>query len=161
MKSLSDLSQEQTTALQNWAEEGVKLADMQTRLKDEFALKLTYLEMQLIASDLQLVIKSERSTGPVDLSNQEQMAAARKAHGREEETPAPPKGVSVRTDSVARPGMIVSGKATFTDGQTAEWSLDQMGRLALKGPSPDYRPSESDLASFQQELQKLLQKEGF
>ena len=45
---------------------------------------------------------------------------------------APPARLASRwINSWARPGALVSGKAKFSDGKTAEWFLDQAGRLGL------------------------------
>jgi hypothetical protein len=46
---------------------------------------------------------------------------------------------------------------TFSDGETAEWMLDQTGRLGLNPTKPGYRPSEADVMSFQRELQRVAQ----
>jgi hypothetical protein len=64
-------------------------------------------------------------------------------------------------DQIARPGTLVSGKVTFSDGQNAEWSLDQTGRLALTAQQKGYRPSQADVQAFQQALQNELAKLGF
>ena len=52
-----------------------------------------------------------------------------------------PGGVSVGVDEIAIPGTLVSGKVTFSDGNTAAWHLDQTGRLGLAPKQPGYRPS--------------------
>ena len=45
---------------------------------------------------------------------------------------APPAGgVSLTVDQIARPGAVVSGKVTFSDGQKADWYMDQTGRLGM------------------------------
>ncbi len=72
-----------------------------------------------------------------------------------------PGGVSVSVDSLARPGALVSGRVTFSDGNTAEWYLDQSGRLGVMPAQQGYRPSPTDLHEFQMELQNELQKLGF
>jgi hypothetical protein len=64
-------------------------------------------------------------------------------------------------DTVTKPGTLVSGSVTFTDGQKASWYLDQMGRLGLAPQQQGYRPSPEDLEDFQFELQKELQKLGY
>src|SRR5207247_10426911 len=48
--------------------------------------------------------------------------------------------VSVAVDKIARLGAVVSGKVTFSDGNTAEWYFDQAGRLGLLPQQPGYRP---------------------
>lgn len=79
----------------------------------------------------------------------------------EEEEMKAPGGVSVTVDQVARPGALASGQVTFSDGQLAEWHLDQYGRLGLASQQKGYRPSQEDLMAFQAELQSALAKLGF
>jgi len=64
-------------------------------------------------------------------------------------------------DQVARPGALVSGQVSFTDGNSAEWYLDQFGRLGLAPKQTGYKPSQQDLMAFQTELQSELAKLGF
>jgi hypothetical protein len=64
-------------------------------------------------------------------------------------------------DQIARPGAVVSGKVTFSDGNKAEWYFDQMGRLGMVPQTPGYRPPTSDLQQFQSLLDKELSKMGF
>jgi hypothetical protein len=73
----------------------------------------------------------------------------------------PPAGVSVAVDQIARPGAVVSGKVTFSDGVRAEWQFDQAGRLALAPQQPGYRPSAADLQQFQLTLESELSRMGF
>jgi hypothetical protein len=56
---------------------------------------------------------------------------------------------------------MISGKVTFSDGQKAEWYLDQMGRLGLNPDQVGYRPSEQDVLAFQVELQRLARSQGY
>jgi hypothetical protein len=56
---------------------------------------------------------------------------------------------------------VASGKVTFSDGKRAEWYLDQMGRLGLAPMEKGYRPSQTDLVSFQTELQTELARLGY
>ena len=64
-------------------------------------------------------------------------------------------------DQIARPGAIVSGKVTFSDGVKADWYLDQTGRLGLMSQQPGYRPPQSDLPQFQAALDAELTRLGF
>jgi hypothetical protein len=69
--------------------------------------------------------------------------------------------VKVEIDRVMRPGTVVSGAVTFSDGKTGKWALDQMGRLMFESSVPGYRPSQGDLQVFQRELSTQLQRHGF
>jgi hypothetical protein len=69
-------------------------------------------------------------------------------------------GVSVSVDQVARPGAVVSGRVTFSDGQKAEWYVDQAGQLGLAPQQQGYRPPASDVQQFQMALDAELSKMG-
>lgn len=78
------------------------------------------------------------------------------------EEPAPALGgVTVDVDRVVRPGAVVSGSVTFSDGVSGKWALDQYGRLMLDTGQPGYKPSTPDVQAFQRELQLQLQRHGF
>jgi serine/threonine protein kinase len=68
--------------------------------------------------------------------------------------------VSVTLDKVTRPGVMASGTATFSDGVSSPWYLDQFGRLGLTPKDEAYKPGDDDLAEFQKQLQAELQKSG-
>jgi hypothetical protein len=68
--------------------------------------------------------------------------------------------VSLIVDQLARPGAIVSGKVTFSDGKKADWHLDQTGRLGLVTQQQGYRPSAADVQQFQAALETELSKLG-
>jgi hypothetical protein len=143
------LTDDQKAAISKWIGEGATLSDIQKRLKEEFQISLTYLETRLLADDLKLALKEpERPVEPPPLPTAEK-------------TPPPgPAKVSVTIDQITRPGAMVSGRTTFSDGQTAEWYLDQAGRLGLNPSTPGYRPSQQDVMDFQIELEKLARNQG-
>jgi hypothetical protein len=70
--------------------------------------------------------------------------------------PDPPK-----VDQLARPGAIVSGKVAFSDGQQADWYLDQAGRLGVAPKQQGYKPSAADVQQFQAALEKEITRMGF
>lgn len=144
------LTEDQRASISKWIEEGASLSDIQKRLKEEFQLSLTYLETRLLADDLKLRLKEpERPIEPLPLPTPDKAASA------------PGGKVSVTIDQITRPGAMVSGRATFSDGQSAEWYLDQTGRLGLNPSTPGYRPSQQDVMDFQIELEKLARSQGF
>ena len=55
---------------------------------------------------------------------------------------------------------MASGQVTFSDGKSAGWSLDQMGRLGLSSDEAGYKPSQEDVMEFQVQLQKKLSGPG-
>jgi hypothetical protein len=144
------LTEDQRAAISKWIEGGASLSDIQKRLKEEFQISLTYLETRLLADDLKLALKEpERPIEPPPLPTPDKAASG------------PSGKVSVTIDQITRPGAMVSGRATFSDGQSAEWYLDQTGRLGLNPSTPGYRPSQQDLMDFQVELEKLARGQGF
>ena len=64
-------------------------------------------------------------------------------------------------DQITRPGSLVSGKVTFSDGQLADWYLDQMGRLGVAPRQQGYKPSAVDVQDFQLALQQEMAKLGY
>jgi hypothetical protein len=72
----------------------------------------------------------------------------------------PGSKVSVSIDQLTRPGALMSGKVNFSDGKSAEWIVDQAGRLGLVPAEKGYNPRAADLQEFQIALQAELQKLG-
>lgn len=159
-----DLSEEQKTIIARWVGEGADLNGVQKRLKDEWEMSITYLETRFLISDLGLTIQETKKTpdvAPAPDNSTLADAQAELSSGAQPLDSLLPDGVTVTTDSIARPGMLVSGRVTFSGGQAANWYLDQMGRLGLDPDDPDHRPSDADVMAFQDQLQKILQKQGY
>jgi len=142
-----NLTDEQKATIFKWIEEGAGLSDIQKRLKEEFQISITYLEARMLADDLKLAFV-------------EPPEPEKKPELEPEEPVAAPGTVSVRIDQITRPGAMISGQVTFSDGETAGWYLDQTGRLGLDAKTPGYRPSPEDVASFQEELQRQARSQG-
>ncbi|HEV2456151.1 MAG TPA: hypothetical protein VGY98_17945 [Verrucomicrobiae bacterium] len=155
---LMNLSEEQRKRVTTWISEGAKLSEVQTRLNQEFGLKLTYMETRFLVDDLKLTPKD-----PETPKTEKPLAPEIKKPDVEKELPAEAAKtgeVSVTVDQIARPGTVVSGKVTFSDGQKAEWYLDQMGRLGVIPSQQGYKPSAADVQQFQMSLQEQLQRMG-
>jgi hypothetical protein len=141
------LTDEQKATVLQWIAQGAGPSDLQKRLKEEFQISLTYLETRMLADDLKLAF----------VEPEEPKEAAPEP---EPEKPVPTGKVSVTIDQITRPGTMISGRATFSDGETAGWYLDQTGRLGLDPTTPGYRPSQQDVMDFQVELEKLARSQG-
>ncbi len=156
------LDEAQRQKVAAWIAEGAKLSEIQNRLAKEFEIKLTYMEARLLVDDLKLTPHDPEPPKVV-----EPPAADAKPLTTTPIPPAeadlPPLGgkVSVSVDQIARPGAIVSGKVTFSDGQTAEWYLDQSGRLGVVPKVQGYKPSAPDVQDFQLALQQEMAKLGY
>jgi hypothetical protein len=130
--------------------EGHTLSDVQKTLQSEHDVNITYMELRLLAAELQ--VNWDKVDGAKKAA--EEKANEDDADATEEEEAAP-GGTQVTVSPVVRPGAMFSGDVTFASGITAEWYLDQFGRLGLANESG--KPDENDLMEFQQELQKALQ----
>jgi len=157
-----NLDENQRQRVTAWILQGAKLSEIQSRLAEELGLRLTYMEVRLLVDDLKLTPKD-----PEPPKNAEPPpAAAPKATAPKEATPTaepPPAAgkVSVSVDQLTRPGAVVSGKVTFSDGQTADWYLDQTGRLGVVPKQQGYKPSAPDVQQFQMALEKEISRMGF
>lgn len=135
--------------------EGNTLADVQRLLKDEHDVVLTYMELKMIALDLEVDWKQYDKPKPEEPAEGEAGEGGAAADA-EEETIEPPGFTTVNVSKVVRPGAAISGDVTFKSGARAEWFLDQMGRLGLN-PKTSLQPDEDDLRDFEGELRRTLQ----
>lgn len=153
-----NLTEEQRQRVTAWILQGAKLSEVQTRVNQEFGMKLTYMETRFLVDDLKLTPKD-----PEPPKVEKVPAPDVKKPAEEKKSPADaakPGGVSVNVDQIAQPGAIVSGKVTFSDGQKADWYLDQMGRLGVVPAQQGYKPPAADVQQFQTALQGELQRMG-
>lgn len=147
------LTEEQQSSVREWAAGGATLGEIQKRLADEFEIRLSFMETRFLVSDLDVSIQSKEKPKEPDSNDA--------AGGDPDLIGGGADGVSVTLDSIAKPGTMISGKVTFSDGETASWDIDQMGQLGMDPSTPGYNPSPEDLAEFQKELSKEARKAGF
>ena len=168
------LTQQQTQTVAKWIEEGLTLAQIQDRLGREFEIRLTYMEARMLVDDLKLLPKEtvveepakKDAAGDDGFDDQENAPAphvAEDAAGANPSQQAPGEGapagdVKVKVDTLTRPGAMVSGSVTFSDGEVVGWYLDQMGRLGMLPPTPAYRPPQQDIPVFQMLLERELSR---
>jgi hypothetical protein len=155
------LNETQRKTVAAWIADGQKLSEIQTRLAAELGVKLTYIEVRFLVDDLKLVPKdpeppkqSQTLVNPVGAPPTTPIAPI-------PDQPAAVGRVSVSVDQVTRPGALVSGKVTFSDGQTADWYMDQTGRLGVAPKQQGYKPSATDVQDFQLALQDEMVKLGY
>lgn len=159
-----DLTEDQKALVKKWAAEGDDLADIQEKLRTECGLTLSYIETRFLMADLAVELQDKESEPSED---ETPAGASQSLPGDDDPLDAdevlPPAGggnVRVTLDEIAPAHALVSGKATFSDGETAEWFLDQTGRLALNPTTPGYRPQPQDVEAFQMELQRVVSQRG-
>ena len=136
---------------------GTGLSELQNLVNEKFDQHLTYMEIRIIASGLQV---------DWNANDPKAAAAAKEKAKREEEAK---KAEAEAADGAARgtgkttvtvnkinpPGTVASGTVTFASGSTADWYVDQTGRPGidnLKGNPP----TREEAQAFMMELQKVL-----
>ena len=159
-----NLTEEQRQRVSAWILEGAKLSEIQNRLLSEFKLKFTYMEVRFLVDDLKLTPKDPEP--PKVVAPPPTAPAANPAKLTAEKSPAPEgtlpaSGVSVSVDQITKPGAMISGTVKFSDGQIADWYLDQTGRLGVVPKQAGYKPSADDVQDFQLALQQEVAKLGY
>ena len=141
--------------------EEVSLSDIQMEVNEKFAQKLTYMDIRILASTLDIDWQARA----------QEKAAAQKAEEEEKQEPAaaenlppadapaadaPAAGTTVvEISKLMRPGTALSGSVKFASGSTADWYIDQTGRLGLENLQGD-QPTQEDIRQFQVELEKAV-----
>ena len=171
-----NLSQEQQEAVRRWASEGAGLSQIQTRLAEEFGIRISYMDTRFLVIELPAAIQDRVETQPAERkpSGEDEAAAGDEDDLAEngpqdaeagEEVAEPPAGgagtVSVDISPLARPGFALTGSVVFSDGVKAEWGFTNDGRFALDAGKPGYRPTGEDLRQFQMQLRDIMSKRGY
>ncbi|MFM7182012.1 MAG: hypothetical protein ACKO2G_11190 [Verrucomicrobiales bacterium] len=154
------LTPEQTETVKAWAAGGETLSGIQKRLKSELGLSFTYLDTRMLVGDLGIQLDEWKPKPPEEKSAEEPSPVVEEDAEIPAEAIPAAGGVKVTVDKITRPGAMVSGKATFSDGNTSGWYVDQYGRLGLDPSTPGYRPPQADIPAFQAALDRELRKLG-
>ena len=174
------LTDAQKLKITDWIQAGLKLSDIQNRMASELEVRMTYMEVKMLLAELELKPKDQErpkvaaplGSDPAGPANPVGMAAAESSSPADgllhpdgmTQDPGSAIGggkVAVSVDTLTRAGALVSGKVTFSDQKTADWYLDQQGRLGFAPTEKGYRPNQIDLMTFQTELQTQLAKLGY
>lgn len=153
-----NLTPEQKASVASWIVAGDSLSVVQKKLREQFQLSLTYMDVRFLVDDLELTLKDPAPKADAsDVTKAKAPAPAKPAAAAPEkkldtapaagpadaadeiadadlpaeEDAVPPLGgeVSVEVDGVTLiPGAIASGSVTFSDGVTGKWIVDQYGR---------------------------------
>lgn len=168
---MASLTPQQRLLVEQWAAEGANLNQIQDRLRSECSVTLTYMDTRLLILELGVKIQEkprEKPAAPEPAAPPPQAPGeggedVEVLPGGDAPTPAAAGGgaLKVTVDEIPPAGALVSGKATFSDGNTIQWFMDQMGRFGMRGPAPGYQPPPADIPAFQRELDTLLQLRGF
>jgi len=159
------LTEQQKQAVCGWLAEGASLSDVQRRLKEDFGIALTYMDVRLLVLEIGAEVKDKPAPKPVapPPPREEEMYDddGDGGDGPEEGPPPGAGAVSLTLDAVVAPGAMVSGTVVFSDGMKARWVIDHYGRFGLEPETQGYRPSQEDLQEFQMLLRAELQRKGY
>jgi hypothetical protein len=165
-----DINDDQKATITEWVRQGEDLSTIQSRLKDELDITLTYVDTRFLLADLELELSDETEeeqavTTGIEENHRENTGEENRSTAEVVAGDNPPpveqdtgseSTVSVTVDSLTRTNAAISGKVTFSDGECAAWHIDRAGQPRLDPVKEDYRPSEEDIAKLLAELQKLL-----
>ena len=130
--------------------EGMSLSKIQDELTAQ-NVKITFMELRLIASEIDIA-ELEKLDKKSEVKKEEPAIPAEEPAAED----AAPRGPTVvEISKLAMPGTVMNGSVKFGSGVTADWFLDQMGRLALDKVEGG-KPNEKDIEEFQIELRKML-----
>lgn len=135
----------------------VNLSDIQKLVNAEFNLKLTFMDIRVLASELDNIDWSVNDPKAIQKAKDEAKKAADEAKKAAEPQAeeAANSGTVVEVSKLIRPGTMASGTVKFASGPTAEWYVDQTGRLGLDKLEGG-QPTPEDIKEFQLELQKAF-----
>ena len=160
-----NLSDTQIQAVRQWLSEGASISDVQKRLSETFDVNMTYMDVRFLLDDidaeLQDAPEEEKSVPPEepateDVPSENSLPLESEPVQESQQTSESSGSVQVSVSPIQRPGTIAGGEVVFSDGERAEWFVDQMGRLSLSAKTQGYSPSQSDLMEFQTKLQALF-----
>ena len=129
---------------------GRTLSEIQSEVNTKFSCKMTFMELRILAAELENVDWAAMDPAPPKESDQKTAADTPDAAPAS----AAPGKTTVEVSKVLRPGAVAGGSVRFGSGASAEWYVDQFGRLGLDKVSGE--PTETDLQEFQKELQTLF-----
>ena len=164
---MAKLTPAQITKVSQWVAEGASLSVIQGKLSSELGISMTFLDVRFLVDDLNLTLqekeepkKPEEPVAEVPAS-EAPVADATQPAAPADAAPAGAPSVKVEIDPLARPGTMVSGTVTFSDGQLADWYIDMEGRPGVVPRVPGYRPTQPDIVDFQTKLDVVLRQAGY
>ena len=141
---------------------GMSLTAIQDALSAQ-GVKIRFMELRLLAAEIESVLEkkeAEKAAAATPAPEEKKAEEAPASAPAKPASPAPDGAAKVRgattvsVSPIQRPGFVVSGSVSFGSGVTADWYVDQTGRLGLDNASG--QPDEQDIQEFQIELRKEL-----
>ena len=142
--------------------EGETLSNIQNMVNAEFDQHMTYMDLRILASSLDvdwqaLDPNAKKAAAPAEAAPAQEEPAASAPAGDAPAQDVATGDTVVEIGKLARPGMMFSGTVKFASGSTAEWYVDNMGRLGLENLVGE-KPTQEDVEKFQIELDKAIRK---
>ena len=135
-------NQKTVDIVKTFLNDGKKLSDIQDILKNEFNVKMTFLDLRLLAAEIENIDWKKQDPKPQIVK-------------KDEKLPEPGDGTTtIETSKLIRPGSVANGSVKFGSGATADWALGQMGQLSLDNNVGE--PTPEDIQEFQAKLQEEL-----
>ena len=135
--------------------EGISLSDIQNEVNEKFQLSMTYMDIRILAAGLDIDWQA-KAAAKAEEEKKEEENAPEEAAAPEEAPAAPADGKTVvEISKLMRPGTALSGSVKFASGSTADWYIDQTGRLGLENLVGS-QPTQEDIQQFQVELEKAV-----
>lgn len=158
------LIQQQIEAVGAWVADNASISDVQKRLSEQFGINMTYMDVRFLIDDIGAQLRDKPEPKPAapeqpaaqpeaDVPADGGFADAQNSPDAEQQSAG---GVQVSVSPIQRPGTVACGDVVFSDGEKAEWLIDQMGRLSLVPATQGYQPSGADIGDFQAKLQALF-----
>ncbi|MBR2910060.1 MAG: hypothetical protein IKC05_00490 [Lentisphaeria bacterium] len=133
--------------------EGISLSDIQNEVNEKFQLSMTYMDIRILAAGLDIDWQAKAAAKAEEEKKEEENAPEEAAP---EEPAAETDGKTVvEISKLMRPGTALSGSVKFASGSTADWYINQTGRLGLENLVGD-QPTQDDIQQFQVELEKAV-----
>ena len=140
--------------------ESTSLSEIQQMVNEKFSLRMTYMEIRILAAELENIDWTKGDPNQPKPKEEEKApenaAAAAAIPGGEGESGAAGT-TEVELSKIARPGMLLSGSVKFASGSTADWYIDQTGRLGIENLVGE-KPTPQDVEEFQIKLEEVARK---
>ena len=134
--------------------EGISLSDIQNEVNEKFQLSMTYMDIRILAAGLDIDWQAKAAAKAEEEKKEEENAPEEAVPAEAPAAPADGQTV-VEISKLMRPGTALSGSVKFASGSTADWYIDQTGRLGLENLVGD-QPTQEDIQQFQVELEKAV-----
>ena len=142
--------QELYAFIKSQLDQGVTLSDVQKLLEKEHDHRMTYMDLRLISSELEVNWQVIDGVPEEPVEEEGSQVVDATVVGE----------TQINVSKLTRPGAMMHGDVTFQSGGTADWHVDSMGRLGLNPTGGSAEPNEEDIADFQEKLQVMLQRSG-